>query len=123
MHALTISIVAKDRGDSPGNPRASLRQLAREMFAVRSIIRRRGRAVCPYWHFAKTHERYCDKFVRSDGYSSLGEFVFLNGMISFRSSSPLTISMLTPPSVCLPSFRACGRFCQRTYPGGPAFAR
>jgi len=53
MHALTISNEAKDRADNRGNPRASLRQPTREMFAVRSIIPRRRRAACRDWHFCQ----------------------------------------------------------------------
>src|SRR5436309_1321863 len=56
-------------------------------------------------------------------YSSPGLLDFLNGMISFMLSSPGTNSICTPPLVSFPSFRDCGRFCQRMYPGGPAFAR
>src|SRR5215472_7395427 len=45
------------------------------------------------------------------------------GIINFILSSPGTTSIDTPPLVSLPSLSDCGRFCQRIYPGGPAFAR
>src|SRR5438105_13504882 len=58
------------------------------------------------------------------GHPARRHYLFLIGTINLIVlSSPGTISMFTPACVDCPLVRLVGRFCQYTYPGGPAFAR